>query len=104
MKVLTSIPQVEIRQFCKRWKITRLELFGSAVEGKFSKTSDIDLLVEFDRTFHRTLSDQIKMEEELEEIFGREVDFIVRKTIENSPNPYKRNNILNNTREIYVER
>jgi predicted nucleotidyltransferase len=103
MNALNSSLKSEIRQFCKRWKITRLELFGSAVEGNFSKMSDIDLLVDFDRSFHRTLSDQIKMEEELEELFGREVDFIVRKTIENSPNPYKRS-ILNNTHEIYIER
>ncbi len=104
MDFSSEVIQDNIRQFCKRWKITRLELFGSAVHGNFSSSSDIDLLVEFDLSFHRTLSDQIKMQEELEDIFGRQVDFVVRKTIENSPNPYKRESILNHTRELYVQR
>jgi predicted nucleotidyltransferase len=103
MFIPETISQKRIQAFCQRWKITRMEVFGSALTKDFSDASDIDLLVEFDPSFHRTLSDQIMMQEELEELFGREVDFIVKKTIQNSRNPYKRSNILNNTREIYVE-
>ncbi len=95
-------PQTEILDFCRRWNIKRLELFGSAVTGKLTQSSDIDLLVEFMSSFKRTLMDQMKMQEELERIFEREVDFIVRETIEKSPNPYKRDSILNNTRVLYV--
>ena len=103
MDALKSIPEANIQSFCQRWKIIRLEVFGSALTEEFSDTSDIDLLVEFAPDFHRTLSDQIKMQEELEELFDRKVDFIVRKTIESSRNPYKRENILNTAREIYVQ-
>ena len=98
-----EIPSSQLKEFCQRWHINRLELFGSAVGGSFAQDSDVDLLVEFDPDFHRTLSDQIQMQQELEELFGRDVDFIVRKTIEASPNPHKRESILNHTQVIYAE-
>lgn len=103
MDEILGVPTKKLEQFCHRWQIQRLELFGSALGGAFTRTSDVDLLVEFDPGFHRTLGDQIKMQQELEALFGRDVDFIVRKTIESSPNPHKRANILNDTRVIYVE-
>ncbi|MBN2043446.1 MAG: nucleotidyltransferase domain-containing protein [Anaerolineales bacterium] len=101
MNAVQKFPLEEVTEFCQRWKIKRLELFGSALDDNLSPSSDIDLLVQFDEDFSRTLTDQIQMQEELEIIFDREVDFIVRETIERSPNPYKRNNILKNTRELY---
>jgi predicted nucleotidyltransferase len=99
-----SVPKKDLKRFCKRWKITKLELFGSALKGDFTSTSDVDLLVEFDSAHHRTLSDSIKMHEEIEEVFGRKVDLIVKKSIEKSPNPYKRAGILNSTQVLYVKR
>lgn len=101
MDVVTNFPHEEISEFCQRWRVKRLELFGSALSASLTPSSDIDLLVQFEEDFTRTLADQIQMQEELERIFDREVDFIVRETIERSPNPYKRNSILNHTLEIY---
>ncbi len=98
-----GLSKSEIEGFCKRWHIIKLEIFGSAVRDDFSDTSDIDLLVEFDPSYQRTLSDQIKIQAEIEEIFLRPVDLIVRKTIQNSPNPYKRSSILSSAKEIYVK-
>ena len=38
----------ELNQLCERFKIRRLELFGSAADGTFDpETSDLDFLVEF---------------------------------------------------------
>lgn len=102
-KTSLTIPDKKISQFCKRWHVIRLELFGSAAQGNFTNVSDIDLLVEFDKSFHRTLSDQIQMQAEIEDIFNRPVDLIVKKTIQNSPNPYKRASILNAAKELYVK-
>jgi predicted nucleotidyltransferase len=42
-----EIPQFAIDGFCQRNGIQRLSLFGSALTGRFSESSDIDLLVEF---------------------------------------------------------
>ena len=101
MEIQTAIPTKRIQEFCQRWNIVRLELFGSAIRDDFRPDSDIDLLVEYDPAFHRTLSDMERMQREIEAIFERQVDLVVRETIENSPNPYKRDNILNHTYTIY---
>ena len=86
--------QKELQEFCKRWRITRLEIFGSAIRDDFNVASDIDLLVEYHPDFLRTLADMEEMQKEIEEIFQRPVDLITRKSIESSQNPYKRQNIL----------
>lgn len=93
--------QKELQEFCKRWRITRLEIFGSAIRDDFNEMSDIDLLVEYHPDFHRTLADMEEMQHEIEDLFQRRVDLITRKTIERSQNPYKRQNILDNTVVIY---
>jgi predicted nucleotidyltransferase len=98
-----SPPERELTSFCQRWKINRLELFGSTVRGNFTPSSDIDLLVEFDASYQRTLTDQIQMHAEIEALFQRPVDLIVKNTIQNSPNPYKRESILSQTVAIYVK-
>lgn len=39
----------KIHELCGRFHVTRLEVFGSAVDGRFnSETSDVDFIVEFE--------------------------------------------------------
>ena len=96
-----SIPENELIHFCERWKIVRLEIFGSALRDDFNEVSDIDLLVDYHPDFHRTLVDMEEMQKEIEDIFQRPVDLITRKSIERSQNPYKRQNILNQAVVLY---
>lgn len=42
-----EIPEVQIDELCRRQSIKKLALFGSVLTGRFSDTSDIDVLVEF---------------------------------------------------------
>ena len=93
--------QKDLEKFCQRWKVIRLEIFGSAIRDDFNEMRDIDLLAEYHPDFHRTLSDMEEMQQEIEELFQRPVDLITRKTIERSQNPYKRHNILDNAVVIY---
>ncbi|HSM25666.1 MAG TPA: nucleotidyltransferase domain-containing protein [Anaerolineaceae bacterium] len=93
--------QKDLEKFCQRWKIIRLEIFGSAIRDDFNEESDIDLLVEYHPDFHRTLVDMEEMQKEIEEIFNRPVDLITRNSIERSQNPYKRQNILGQAIVIY---
>ncbi len=95
------IPKKEINLFCQRWKIKRLELFGSALTEEFSPDSDIDLLVDYNPGFQRTLADMLLMQQELEELLQRPVDLVTRQSIERSPNPYKKKNILEHTVLLY---
>ena len=95
-----TIPREALEAFCGKWKIRTLELFGSALRDDFSKKSDIDIMVSF-------LPGEvpgfafIDMKEELEKLFGRPVDVVTRKAIENSPNPNRKQAILSSTQVLY---
>lgn len=70
-----ELPRDKIADFCKRNRIRRLSVFGSALKGKLRKDSDIDLLVEFHPTEAPSLFDLARMERELSMVLGgRKVD------------------------------
>ena len=99
-----DIPYSKIEEFCQKWKIMEFSLFGSALRDDFRPDSDVDVLVTFAPQAEVTFSDLINMEEELRDIFGREVDLIERKSIEKSENYIRRKHILNSLEVIYVAR
>ena len=99
--VQLSIPRKEIAAFCKRWKVTELSLFGSAVRDDFSPDSDIDALVSFSSQSEWSLFDHIQMKQELKELFGRDVDLITQRALEQSHNELLRTEILENAQVIY---
>ena len=45
--MMVNIDQEKITAFCCRWGVSELALFGSALRGDFSSTSDVDELVSF---------------------------------------------------------
>jgi hypothetical protein len=71
-----EIPIDKITRFCDRWQISEFALFGSVLRDDFRSDSDIDVLVTFAPDAKRGLSETLQMKEELQEIFGRKVDFI----------------------------
>lgn len=99
-----DVPYFKIEEFCQKWKIVEFSLFGSALRDDFRPDSDVDVLVTFAPQVKVSLSDLINMEEELRDIFGREVDLIDRKSIERSENYIRRKHILNSLEVIYVAR
>jgi len=102
--VQIDIPQTQINEFCQRWKITELALFGSALRGDFHPDSDIDVLVTFSPDARYTLFDLVHMQDELEAIWGRKVDLVERKAVERSENYIRRKYILNSLEPVYVAR
>jgi len=96
-----TIPKKRLAEFCRRWKISELAFFGSVLRDDFRPNSDIDLLVSFSPNAKISLFDLVRMQNELEEIFGREVDLVERRVIEKSENYIRRKNILSNTKVIY---
>lgn len=99
-----SIPKKKLAEFCRRWKISELAFFGSVLRDDFRASSDIDLLVSFGPKAKISLFDLVRMQNELKEIFGREVDLVERRAIEKSENYIRRKNILSNTKIIYATR
>jgi predicted nucleotidyltransferase len=92
----------EIEAFCRKWQITRFELFGSVLRDDFDPQSDVDVLVTFADGVRWTFRDDLAMERELAALFGRSVDLIERRLVEQSPNWVRRRHILGTARPIYA--
>ena len=97
-----EMPMDALADFCRRWRIAELSLFGSALRADFSPDSDIDVLIDYPRESNWTLLDSVRMQEELRKIFERPVDLVTRRAVESSRNPIRRKAILESARPIYV--
>lgn len=101
VKVQIKLPKAQISEFCQRWEISELAIFGSALREDFRSNSDLDLLVRFLPNSRHTLSEMVRMQGELELIFGRKVDLVSRRGVEMSRNPIRKKAILDSAVVIY---
>jgi predicted nucleotidyltransferase len=97
-----ELPQAEIEAFCRKWKIQKLELFGSAVRDELTPESDIDLLVTWKPDVYWPLADHGRMHEEIEQLLGRRVDLVSRSAVERGHNWIIRQHILSSARTVYA--
>jgi predicted nucleotidyltransferase len=72
------------RRRLKNYGVRSLALFGSAARNKMHKSSDIDILVEFDKT---TWANYIGLKFYLEDLLGREVDLVTPKALKPATKP-----------------
>jgi len=88
-----------LEDLCSRFFVRRLDVFGSAVMGKFSpKTSDLDFLVEFQMTDLMNPADQyFGLLESLNALFGCRVDLVSSKAMKN---PYFIETV-NQTKQVF---
>jgi predicted nucleotidyltransferase len=91
-----------LRDFCSRWQIRELALFGSALREDFGPDSDLDILVTFAESADWSLLDLVRMERELTELAGREVDLVDRRSIARSANWLRRDEILKSAVPVYA--
>ena len=91
-----EIPTERLLEFCRKWKVAELALFGSVLRDDFSPESDVDVLVELAPNHGLSLFDWVEMIDELKAIFGREVDLVSKRGLRN---PFRRHRILS-TREV----
>ena len=101
-KTKFTIPKAKLAEFCRRWNISELALFGSALREDFRPDSDVDVLVSFAPQAHITLFDMAQMQNELTDIFQREVDLVSKRGLENSRNYLRRKQILDSAQVIDV--
>jgi predicted nucleotidyltransferase len=99
-----SIPRERLDGFCRRWKITELRVFGSALREDFRPESDLDLLVSFAPDADWSLMDHVAMEEELSGLAGRKVDLVSQRAIERSSNWIRRRAILESAEPYFAPR
>jgi len=97
--IAIRVPREEVADFCRRWRVTELALFGSAVRDDFGPESDVDVLVTFAPDAGWSLFDWVDMIQELKGIFGREVDLVEESALRN---PFRRRAIIRTKEVIYA--
>lgn len=68
-----------IVELCKKHRVKTLAVFGSILTDRFNDESDVDLLVDFEKTDHISfdyLGNYFDLRYALEELFNRSVDLI----------------------------
>jgi hypothetical protein len=90
-----------LRPFCQKHHIRRLEVFGSAAHGQAGPRSDVDLLVTLDESVPVSAPALLEMAGEAEELVGAPVDFVLRSSLEKSPNRFARDHILSTAVCVY---
>src|SRR3954453_20249758 len=98
--VLDGVVFSELERLCRRHKVSRLELFGSALTGNFSDASDLDFLVEFTNVPAGEYAEAyFGLQEDLESLFGRRVDLVVASAV---TNPYFKAALEKSKRLLYA--
>ena len=85
-----------LAEFCRKWRVRELSIFGSALRDDFGPESDLDFLVSFEPEVAMDIDHFLDMKEELEARFGRAVDLVEKEALRN---PWRKYEILR-TREI----
>ncbi len=101
-RIRIEVPKRQIGQFCEKWRVQELSLFGSVLRGDFRPDSDVDVLVSFAPEVHWGFHHLLEMKGELESLFGRPVDLVEKRLIDESPNYIRRKHILTHLEPIYV--
>ena len=90
-----------LRPFCQKHRIRLLEVFGSTAWGLAAPGSDVDLLVTLDESAPTSTAELLEMAGEAEEVLGRPVDFVLRRSLEKSPNRLAREAIFASAVAVY---
>jgi predicted nucleotidyltransferase len=95
-----AVDKGRIAAFCRKHRIRRLALFGSALREDFRPDSDVDVLVEFDPEAVPGLFGIARMERGLSALFnGRKVDLRTPEDLSR----YFRQSVLEAAEVYYVQ-
>ncbi len=97
MAAIIESKRTDLDQICRHRGVRRIEIFGSATREDFTPESDLDFLVEFSGS--PSLSDYLGLREDLQMLFGREVDLVMPKAVRN---PYIRAAIERDRQLLYA--
>jgi uncharacterized protein len=91
----------ELMELCRRFRVRRLDLFGSATGDDFDvERSDLDFLVEFEPQALEALSFKtfFGLKAALEGLFGRKVDLVEPSAIRN---PYFKESVERSREPVF---
>ena len=95
--------RAELRTLCEKHRVQRLDLFGSALNGRFyPASSDLDFIVSFKASEERGYAIRFyNFAESLEALFQRKVDLLTEAMI---GDPDFRNEVEHTRRIVYEQR
>lgn len=85
--------QAKLDHLKKTYGVKRLGVFGSCVRGEATSKSDVDVLVEFERS---SFDNYMDLKLFLEDLLGRRVDLVLRTSLK----PALRDHILREVRDV----
>ncbi len=89
----------EVSALCKKFKVRRLDLFGSAAGKNFSDDSDLDFVVSFSEEEPDEYTRcYFSLADALEKLFRRRVDLVTERSIRN---PFFREEIELTRQTVY---
>ncbi|MCX7818876.1 MAG: nucleotidyltransferase family protein [Kiritimatiellae bacterium] len=98
MKPAIALPEAELKDFCRRYRVRQLSLFGSVLREDFNLQSDVDVLVEFEPDVTVGFLTLARMARELSALLGRAVDLVPRSGLK----PAIREAVLKEEKVIYA--
>ena len=96
--IIEQLPKQQLIDFCRRYHIRKLALFGSALRDDFTAASDLDVVVEFDPDHIPGLV-FFAMQDELSVLLGRPVDLNTPEFL----SPHFRDNVLAQAEVLYEQ-
>ncbi|MFH1744049.1 MAG: nucleotidyltransferase family protein [bacterium] len=94
-----QLDRESLAEFCRKWRIRELSIFGSALRDDFGPESDLDFLVSFEPGTGFDLFDLVDMKNELEARYGRPVDLVEKEALRN---PWRKREILRTRKVLYA--
>ena len=76
---ITEILKEHKKEICERYKVKEIGVFGSFARGEQRKSSDVDILVEFEET--TDVFQLIDLEDYLQELLKKKVDVVRKRAI-----------------------
>lgn len=95
---IPQIPAQTLQEFCTRYHVRRLALFGSAVRDDFGPRSDIDVLIDFEPGAPVGFMALGRMQRELTALFRRKVDLVPQAGLK----PLIREEVLASAEVVYA--
>jgi predicted nucleotidyltransferase len=96
---LPEIDRKALVAICRKYRVKKMSLFGSAARDELRPDSDVDLLVEFKPKQGPSLWGQVRMQDALSPLFGNRQVNIAGPGILN--NPYRRSTIERDLKVLY---
>jgi len=93
-----DLPEAAIHDFCRKYHLRSLALFGSVLREDFGPESDIDMLVEFEPGHEVGLITFAHMANELGDLLGYKVDLNTPASL----SPYFKDEVLKEAETIYA--